>query len=79
MAAYGQSSFSLNRSARRLNVVAQAGTIPPVDENTSGTKLATFDVTHTAAHTHVSCCVHVLRTGSQEALVWQMGRSGGTP
>ena len=32
-----------------------------------------------AAHTHVSCCVHVLRTGSQEALVWQMGRSGGTP
>ena len=40
MAAYGQSSFSLIRSARRLNVVAQAGPIPPVDENTSGTKLA---------------------------------------
>ena len=42
MAAYGhaQSSFSLSRLARGLNVVAQAGPFPSVDENTGGTKLA---------------------------------------
>ena len=42
MAAYGQSSFLLSRSARRLNVVAQEGPIPTVNEKTMccGTKLA---------------------------------------
>ena len=32
-AAYGQSSFLRSKSARRLNVVARAGPIPPVGEN----------------------------------------------
>ena len=67
MVVYGQSSFSLSRLARRLKVIAQAGPIPPVGENTSGTKRAPSTSRRRCSHSRLllrSCFAYWLTRGA---------------
>ena len=61
MVAYGQLSLLLSRSARRLNVVVQAGPVPLVNENIPAYKAGTLNVTHRLRYSQLllrSCFAH---------------------